>query len=83
MLTEYTLWKVGGILATILVGYITYNEREKSTMKRELNKTLCKKEVEHLIDLKAAPEKVMLAEISKDIKSLQLKLDELSKQLNK
>jgi hypothetical protein len=65
------------IVVPVLLGYIGYNERDKGTMKQKMDKTLCKNEVEHLIDLKNKPMEVLQNETSDDVKECKLKLDKL------
>lgn len=65
----------------LAAAYIAWNERDKKLMKQQLNRTLCKKEVEHLIDLKNLPQEILQVETAKDIKEIKEKLDKLHDRL--
>ena len=65
------------IVLPILVAYVGYNERDKSSMKHTINKTLDQDKTEHLIDLKNRPMEIMQQEAAKDIKECNTKLDKI------
>lgn len=65
------------ILIPILLGYVAYNEKDKTNMKQKIEVTSPKTDVENLIDLKMQRHQVEIASIKEDLKRIETKLDRL------
>lgn len=70
------------VIAPIVTAYVIYNERDKREMKNKASTIVCKQEIEHLIDIKNAPQSVRQEEIKEDIQRLERKLDKILDKLS-
>lgn len=71
------------ILIPILLCYIGYNEKDKSSMKTKVEKTVEKDDIEKLIDIKMMVHQVEIRDIKDDLRRIEGKLDKLIDSLNK
>jgi hypothetical protein len=72
-----------GILIPLIVGYITYNERDKMNLKNKSMSVMQKDEIEKLIDLKLAVSQVQILSIKDDLDRIEDKIDKLIDRMNK
>lgn len=65
------------VVIPLLLAYIGFNEKDKRMIKKTLEKTAPKNEVEKLIDLKMQIHQVEIREMKGDLARIESKLDRL------
>jgi hypothetical protein len=74
---------ITSVFLPLILGYLAYNEKDKSSMKQRLHKTLCKQEVEHLIDLKLEVVHLQHSELKDDLERLETMMHILDSKIDK
>lgn len=70
------------VVLPLLIAYVGYNEKDKRSMRKTIQETAPKSEIEKLIDLRMQVHQVEIREIKEDLARIERKLDKLLDRLS-